>query len=125
MSTCTAGPINGPNSSAHSIGADGYVACERFAANRHEVTTRNAMLCWAQAQPYVEYTADSEPAAMTEVLDMIVPLFRIKADIRGKILDGQQAKLDYRSHHSVAVVESCFGWVHQQCRRLELILSAP
>jgi transposase len=61
---------------------------------------------------------------VAEALEMIGVLYRIEADIRKNALEGQ-AKLDYRSRHSVAVVEGFFGWVDQQRHRLDLLPRDP
>jgi hypothetical protein len=55
---------------------------------------------------------------------MIGALCRIEAEIRANSLKGR-AKLEYRSRHSLAVVEAFFGWVAQQRQRLDLLPSDP
>jgi transposase len=100
---------------------DGYAAYERFSASRPAVTHAQ---CWAHARRYFERAAESEPAAVAEALERIGALYRIESDIRKNALEGQ-AKLGYRSRHSVAVVEGFFDWVDQQRHRLDLLPRDP
>jgi transposase len=100
---------------------DGYAAYERFAANRPEVTHAQ---CWAHTRRCFERAEQAEPEAVAEALERIGALYRVEAEIRKAKLE-DQAKQDYRSRHSLPVVETFFGWVHEQRNRLDLLNSNP
>ena len=100
---------------------DGYAAYERFAANRPEVTHAQ---CWAHTRRCFERAEGSEPASVSEALAMIGELYRHEAELRQQQLEGQ-ARQDYRTRHSLPIVECFFGWLHEQRNRLDLLPSDP
>jgi transposase len=98
--------------------SDGHSAYDAYAKNKPEVTQAQ---CWAHARRYFERAKDSDPAA-EEALEQIGELYRIEAEIRAKQLTDQD-KLQYRSRHSLPIVESFFGWIHEQRQRMDLVNS--
>jgi transposase len=100
--------------------SDGYSAYDAYAKNKPAVTQAQ---CWAHTRRYFERAKDSDSAA-NGALEQIGALYRIEAEIRDKGLIGED-KLQYRSLHSQPVIESFFGWVHEQRQRIDLLNSAP
>ena len=101
--------------------SDGYVAYERFAANRPEVVHAQ---CWAHTRRAFERAERSEPQAVAEALELIGALYGHEVQIRQRKLQGQD-KQAYRAQHSLAVVDAFFGWLRQQRQRLDLVVSDP
>ena len=100
--------------------SDGYAAYHTYAKSRPQVTQAQ---CWAHTRRYFERAQGSDPAA-AQGLEWIGALYRVERQIRDNRLEGK-AKLDYRARHAHPVVESFFGWCHQQRQRLDLVNSAP
>ena len=98
--------------------SDGHSAYDAYAKSKPEVTQAQ---CWTHARRYFERAKDSDPAAL-EALERIGELYRVEAEIRDKKLTGKD-KLQYRSQHSQPLVDSFFGWLHEQRQRVDLVNS--
>ncbi|MDT8442540.1 MAG: IS66 family transposase, partial [Desulfuromonadales bacterium] len=100
---------------------DGHAAYTRYAKSRPGVTQAN---CWAHARREFEAALTDEPNAAGQALEQIGQLYRIEAQIRAKNLQGE-AKLDWRTQHSVPIVKSFWAWCDRQRQRMDLARSSP
>lgn len=100
---------------------DGYSAYERYAQQKETVTHAQ---CWVHTRRYFEKAQDVEPIASAAALQMIGELYRHEEAIREKQLQGE-AKLKYRTDHSLEIVKQFFAWCDRQCLREELLNSNP
>lgn len=101
--------------------SDGYEAYARYAELRDKVIHA---ACWSHTRRYFERAKDAEPQAAEEALAIIATLYRHEKTIRKEELTGQ-AKLNYRTEHSVPVVKAFWEWCDRQCHRYTLTPKNP
>lgn len=100
---------------------DGYAAYGKYAAARPAVTAAN---CWAHTRRQFERAKEAEPAAVSEVLEIIGWLYAVEREIRDRHLTGAD-KLAARTRESVPVVEAFWRWCEGQRNRIDLVPSHP
>ena len=100
---------------------DGHSAYTHYARKRPDVTHAN---CWAHARRKFEAALKAEPKAAGQALELIGQLYRIEEQICTKNLQGQ-AKLDWRTQHSLPIVKDFWSWCDQQRQRMDLAKSSP
>jgi transposase len=100
---------------------DGHSAYKKYADKKSAVTHAE---CWIHNRRNFEEAKDVEPRATEEVLQIIGEIYRHEAIIRQRQLQGE-AKLKYRTEHSLPVVEQFFAWCDKQCQREDLLNKNP
>lgn len=101
--------------------SDGYVAYEKYAASRPEVTHAQ---CWAHTRREFERALEAEPQAAGDGLRLIAAIYQDERWIREKNLEGPE-KLKARTDHCEPKVRAFWRWCHEQCQRLDLTPSNP
>lgn len=101
--------------------SDGHSAYTCYADKRPAVTHAN---CWAHARRKFEAAVNDDPKTAGQVLELIGGLYRIEEQIRTNDLQGQ-AKLDWRTRHSLPVVKDIWAWCDRQRQRMDLVKSSP
>ena len=99
---------------------DGYAAYERY-AKKTGVTHAQ---CWVHARRAFVEAEDSEPTAVSDVLEQIQRLYAVEEDIRERALVGEAKQL-HRLTHSKPLVERLFDWIDRQFQRQGLTPSNP
>lgn len=92
---------------------DGYAAYSQYADKRASITHAE---CWAHTRRYFDQAKGAEPEACTEALALIGQLYEHERHIaHEQLID--QAKLDYRTTHSLPVVKTFWRWCDDQVHR--------
>ena len=100
---------------------DGHSAYDSYAKKCPAVTQAN---CWAHARRKFEAALKDDPQAVGQALELIGQLYRVEEHIRKKGLQ-DQAKLDWRTQHSIPIVKDFWAWCDQQRQRMDLTRSSP
>jgi len=100
---------------------DGHSAYQCYAKKRPAVTQAN---CWSHARRKFEAALKDDPKAANQALEQIGQLYRAEEQIRDKQLDGQ-AKLDWRTEHSLPIVKAFWAWCDRQRQRMDMTQSSP
>lgn len=101
--------------------SDGFEAYTRYTQQQAAVTHA---ACWSHCRRYFERAEAAEPAAAAEALALIAMLYRHETAIRKKNLESDR-KLNYRTRHSVPIVQTFWRWCDDQCHRPDLLPSNP
>lgn len=101
--------------------SDGYSAYARYAEQKESVTHAQ---CWVHTRRYFEKAKDIDPVASAWALELIGLLYQHEKTITERQYQGAE-KEQYRTEHSLPLVEQFFAWCDQQSQRQDLLPSNP
>ena len=67
---------------------------------------------------------DGEELAVDQVLEIIGRLYKVEADARDQVLEGELLR-DHRLTHAKPIVDEVYEWRRWQCTRMDLLPSDP
>jgi len=101
--------------------SDGYSAYASYAEQKEAVIHAQ---CWVHTRRYFDKAKNIEPVASVWALELIGLLYQHEKTITQRQYQGAE-KQQYRTEHSLPLVEQFFAWCDLQSQREDLLPSNP
>ena len=99
--------------------SDGYAAYSAWAKCNDKVTLAQ---CWVHTRRQFVNAHDGEEQAVDQVLEIIGRLYKVEADARDQVLEGELLR-EHRLTHAKPLVDEIYAWYRWQCTRPDLVPS--
>jgi len=101
--------------------AEGYAAYAAWVKGNDRVTLAQ---CWVHSRRQFVNAHDGEELAVDQVMEIIGRSYKVEADARYQVLEGELLR-DHGLTHAKPIVDEVFEWLRWQCACLDLLPSDP